>query len=68
MAGALGIRLGGPRSYEGEKVEGVWLGTGRGEAGARDIRTALGLYRRACAVQMIVLALWAAVTFAVTLL
>ncbi len=62
MAGALGIRLGGPRTYEGETVDGAWLGDGRSDASARDIRTALGLYRRACAVQMIVLALLAVLT------
>jgi adenosylcobinamide-phosphate synthase len=62
MAGALGIRLGGPRAYEGETVDGAWLGDGRRLANARDIRSALGLYRRACTAQMIVLALLAVVT------
>ena len=29
MAGALGIRLGGPRSYDGAQVDLPWLGNGR---------------------------------------
>lgn len=62
MAGALGVRLGGPRTYGDETVEAAWLGDGRSDVGARDIRTAIGLYRRACAIQMIVLALIALVT------
>ena len=62
MAGALGIRLGGPRAYDGEKMEAPWFGDGRAETTAGDIRTALGLYRRACAVQMIVLGLLAVLT------
>jgi len=45
MAGALGIRLGGPRSYEGETVDLAWMGDGREELDAGDIRRALALYR-----------------------
>src|SRR5262249_36519643 len=41
MAGALGVRLMGPRSYDGEQVDGPWMGDGRTIANARDIRTAL---------------------------
>ncbi len=45
-AGALGLKLGGPRSYEGvEAVDGASLGDGRREANAADIRRALSLYR-----------------------
>ncbi len=44
-AGALGLKLGGPRSYGGaEAVEGASLGDGRREANAADIRRALSLY------------------------
>lgn len=44
-AGALGLKLGGPRSYGGaEAVEGACLGDGRREADAADIRRALSLY------------------------
>ena len=47
MAGALGLSLGGPRAYEGAPHEGAWLGDGRREANAGDIRAALELYGRA---------------------
>ncbi|PWB88931.1 cobalamin biosynthesis protein CobD [Methylocystis sp. MitZ-2018] len=44
-AGALGLTLGGPRSYGGtEAVEAASLGDGRREADAADIRRALSLY------------------------
>jgi adenosylcobinamide-phosphate synthase len=47
MAGALGLSLGGPRSYEGADVDGAWMGEGRRELGVTDIRAALDLYTRA---------------------
>lgn len=49
MAGALGLRLGGPRAYGARLVDGAWLGDGRSEAGPDDIRRALQIYRRATA-------------------
>lgn len=55
-AGALGLRLGGPRSYGGVFVEGAETGSGR-KASAPDIRRALALYRLACAVHWGALAL-----------
>jgi adenosylcobinamide-phosphate synthase len=48
MAGALGLRLAGPRIYGDVVVEDGWMGDGRPEATASDIRRALRLYRRAC--------------------
>jgi adenosylcobinamide-phosphate synthase len=48
MAGALGLRLAGPRIYGETRVEDGWMGDGRAAAGAGDIRRALRLYRRAC--------------------
>ncbi|MET7245897.1 adenosylcobinamide-phosphate synthase CbiB [Methylobacterium sp. EM32] len=48
MAGALGLRLAGPRVYGTTRVEDAWMGSGRAEADAADIRRALVLYRRAC--------------------
>lgn len=48
MAGALGLRLAGPRIYGNVTVEDGWMGDGRAEATAADIRRALRLYRRAC--------------------
>lgn len=50
-AGALGLRLAGPRAYGGVVVDDAFMGEGRREAGAADIRRALRLYRAACAVQ-----------------
>jgi adenosylcobinamide-phosphate synthase len=54
MAGALGVRLGGPRAYGGTMLDEPWMGDGREHAGARDIRLALRQYRVACAVQFAV--------------
>jgi adenosylcobinamide-phosphate synthase len=59
MAGALGLRLAGPRVYGGVTVEDAFMGEGRRNAGVRDIRRGLRLYRAACALQMIVYALLA---------
>ena len=56
MAGALGIRLSGPRIYDGVAVEERWVGEGRSDLAARDIRAALKLYRTACGLQIAVLA------------
>jgi adenosylcobinamide-phosphate synthase len=47
MAGALGLALGGPRAYDGNETEAAWLGDGRREAKAADVRAALELYGRA---------------------
>lgn len=63
MAGALGIRLAGPRVYSGVKVEDRWMGVGRAELTAADIRNALGLYRAACGVQIAVVALLTLILF-----
>src|SRR5690606_38979905 len=41
MAGALGLALGGPRSYEGKETDGAWLGDGRRDAKAADVYAAL---------------------------
>jgi adenosylcobinamide-phosphate synthase len=48
MAGALGLRLAGPRVYGSERVEDGWMGDGRAEATADDIAAALRLYWLAC--------------------
>lgn len=47
MAGALGLRLAGPRAYGGVTVQDHWMGNGRAAATAADIEAALRLYRRA---------------------
>ncbi len=51
VAGALGLKLAGPRVYGAELVDDAFMGDGRREAGPADIRRALKLYRWACAVQ-----------------
>jgi adenosylcobinamide-phosphate synthase len=63
MAGALGLRLMGPRTYDGEMVQKGWMGDGRFALKAADIRTALKLYRAACGVQLAVLAVLFGATF-----
>jgi adenosylcobinamide-phosphate synthase len=55
MAGALGLALNGPRVYDGELVNDPWMGDGRADATSVDIRSALGLYAVACAVQAVVI-------------
>lgn len=55
VAGALGLRLAGPRSYHGEIVPDAWMGAGRADATAQDIRRALRLYRVACLIQALAL-------------
>ena len=52
MAGALGIRLSGPRIYDGVPVEERWVGDGNSNLTARDIWAALKLYRTACGLQI----------------
>jgi adenosylcobinamide-phosphate synthase len=48
FAGALGLKLGGPRLYAGHIAESQWIGEGRDDCGPRDIRRALKLYVTAC--------------------
>lgn len=47
MAGALGFRLAGPRTYHGAEVPDAYMGAGRVALRAQDIRKALALYRKA---------------------
>ena len=53
MAGALGLRLAGPRVYGEAMVADVFMGEGRYDACADDIRSALRLYRIACLLQAV---------------
>ncbi len=62
MAGALGLRLAGPRVYDGVLVEDAWMGDGRAAADLADLRAALRLYRTACALQLGALVGMAALT------
>lgn len=57
MAGALGLSLAGPRAYGGVMVEDAFMGDGRREATAQDIRAALALYRRADVILIALVAL-----------
>ena len=61
MAGALGLRLAGPRVYAGITVDDHWMGDGTAAAGPADIRRALRLYRTACLLQALVVAALAVV-------
>ena len=56
MAGALGLKLAGPRIYGDALVDDACMGDGRREANAADIRRALALYRLSCAIQLVALA------------
>ena len=55
MAGALGLRLAGPRVYGETLIDDAFMGDGRREATAADIIRALRLYRAACVAQWLVL-------------
>ena len=61
MAGALGLRLAGPRRYAGHVVDDHWMGDGRAEATAADIEAGLRLYRRALALLWLLALGWAMV-------
>ncbi|MGH6856015.1 MAG: cobalamin biosynthesis protein CobD/CbiB, partial [Aestuariivirga sp.] len=47
LAGGLGVKLGGPRSYDGRKIELAWMGDGRFDLNRHDILAGLSLYDRA---------------------
>jgi adenosylcobinamide-phosphate synthase len=64
MAGALGLKLAGPRVYRDTLVDDAFMGEGRREAGAADIRQALRLFTRACAIQVVTLAVAAVAVLA----
>lgn len=59
MAGALGIRLSGPRIYEGQLSQEPWLNGEAADPTAADLNRALALYRRAMLVLAAGLALLA---------
>ncbi len=56
MAGALGLRLAGPRTYHGVVVDDHWMGDGRTEATVQDIDRALTIYRTAFGGALIIVA------------
>lgn len=55
MAGALGIRLSGPRLYADRVADEPWLNAGARDPGADDLDAALRIYRRAVALFGVVL-------------
>jgi adenosylcobinamide-phosphate synthase len=55
MAGAMGVKLGGPVRYEGVVAERAWFGEGAAP-GAADIRRGLKIYTRGCLLLWFVLA------------
>ena len=63
MAGALDIRLGGPRSYDGTPVDLPWLGNGRIDLVRHDIRRALRLFSQMITLLAALMALAAAFSF-----
>jgi adenosylcobinamide-phosphate synthase len=56
MAGALGLRLAGPRIYGGVLVDDHWMGDGWVEATAQDIDRALVIYRVALTGALLIVA------------
>ena len=63
MAGALGLALLGPRRYEGEAAaDAAWLGDGRADATADDLRRTVWVFAAACALVAVLTAAIAAGT------
>ena len=61
MAGALGLALLGPRQYEGEAAgDEAWLGDGRRDATAHDLRRTVWVFAVACALVAVLTAAIAA--------
>ncbi|TCP92863.1 adenosylcobinamide-phosphate synthase [Sphingomonas sp. PP-CE-1A-559] len=54
MAGALGLRLAGPIVYDGVVAAKPYIGDGRTGVTATDLRAALGIYRRACILLLVI--------------
>jgi adenosylcobinamide-phosphate synthase len=56
MAGALSLKLAGPRVYGETLIDDAFMGRGRRDADAGAVRRALQLYRLACAIEAVALA------------
>jgi adenosylcobinamide-phosphate synthase len=54
MAGALDLQLAGPIAYDGVSVDKPYIGKGRADATAADIRSALSVYRSACVLLLVI--------------
>ncbi|WP_337263777.1 MULTISPECIES: adenosylcobinamide-phosphate synthase CbiB [unclassified Serratia (in: enterobacteria)] len=57
VAGALGIRLGGPNDYFGQRVEKPWIGDGQREVALADIPHSIHLMRMAALLALLLFAL-----------
>lgn len=64
MAGALGLRLAGPRTYGEVRIDDAWMGKGREAATPDDIKRALALFRKACVLLWALAAVLALITLA----
>jgi adenosylcobinamide-phosphate synthase len=56
MAGALGLKLAGPRVYGDTLIDDAFMGDGRRDTDAVDIKRALRLYMASCVIQGLALA------------
>lgn len=65
MAGALGLQLNGPKVYAGVLTQDAYMGDGRREATAQDVRMALKVYRRADALMILLVLAGAAISLLV---
>jgi adenosylcobinamide-phosphate synthase len=59
MAGAIGLRLAGPRIYGQTRVEDAWMGDGTYLANEDHLRRALALYGAACTYEAVVVTFFA---------
>lgn len=59
MAGALGVRLSGPRIYDGHVAPEPWLNVGAPDPVPASVTQGLGFYRRAMVLLAAVLIVWA---------
>ena len=55
LAGALGVRLSGPRVYDGELTQEPWVNEGAPDPTAQDLRRGLALYVRAVGLMAVLL-------------
>lgn len=62
MAGALGLKLAGPRSYGGVAVPDAYMGSGRADATTEDIGRALRLAKIAWLILLATIAVCALLT------
>ncbi len=61
MAGALAVRLSGPRMYGAEVTQEPWVNSGAADPGPADLRRGLGLYARSMvllAISLCCIAIW----------